>query len=75
MSNKIKTSLLDKAKSVKSTKKRDSYTKEQVDLAIAWTNDEVSLTQVATAIEASNTVAAYVFLAFALAKHIKSSKK
>jgi len=70
-----KQSLLELAMSKKLPKKHNKvYTEEQIELALAWANDEITITQVAHAINATVGTAVYTFLALCL-KSIISSKR
>lgn len=71
-----KQSLLELAMSKQLPKKRNrAYTDEQVELALAWANDEITITQVAHAIDTTVGTATYTFLALCLKYIISTTKK
>ena len=57
-------SLLEKAKAARPGRKPKTLTTEQLELATAWLDGELTLTQVTTALNV-HTGSAYVFLAMA----------
>lgn len=75
--NKNSSSLLEKARSIK-TKNRSSrpLTEEEIELALAWANDEVSYTQVKNVLmkDDNHNTTVYTFLARALKEAIRNSK-
>lgn len=72
-----KMSLVKKAVSLRPKRKKSrtkySYSKEQIELALAWVNDEVGVADVCRAMGMSveNRAGSYGFLALALKKYIK----
>lgn len=77
MAKKSKT-LLVKAKEIKvetkfqPSKSKRVYSKEEVDLAVAWARSEIALVQVSKALNYSRFhPSTYVFLAKALSQHIR----
>lgn len=68
--------LLEKAKTIKTRKLGSTVTHEHIELALAWVNDEISLSQVEQAItgKRSGGVMAYVTLARSLREYIKNPK-
>ena len=58
----MKQTLVEKAKSLPRRKGR-TLTEEEVELVLAWLNDEVSIGQVIKAIGATSGASPYVFLA------------
>jgi hypothetical protein len=72
-----KKSLLEIAKSRRQLQPRSkNYTEEQIELALAWANDDITLQQVQHALEAigTNKGNVYTFLALCL-KSIISTRK
>ena len=68
-------SLLEKAKEYTTKKTAGAATEEEIELALAWVNDEVTLYQVARACgKKSGTGNIYIRLAIALKAHLKSQK-
>ena len=64
--------LLQKAKSIKPNKRKSTFTKEEMDLTMAWVNDEIGITQVMKVLNTSSGMS-YVFLA-RCTKHILNEK-
>jgi hypothetical protein len=67
--------LLDKAKSHKTSSRNHRFTKEEEDLALAWMNDEISLSQVMKALESHGGTTSYVFLAQCARQIFQNSSK
>ena len=59
---------------LKPTGKNCIYTQDEMELALAWANDEVKLTQVVAALNFKSSANSYVFLARCLKQVIKDSK-
>jgi hypothetical protein len=57
-----------------STKVNREITKEVIQLAIDWANDEISLADVARQLGTVNMTHSYTTLARALKQHVKNSK-
>ena len=69
------TSLLEQAKKIQSGRKTQrEITKQDIELALAWTRDEVSVTQIHKVIDGASGVGIYIFLAKALKQHVVNSK-
>jgi hypothetical protein len=66
-------SLLEKAKLVKSSKK--NYTEQEIELALAWVDGSISLTQIVKVFQLKSVTAGYIFIANCLKYYIKNSKK
>lgn len=64
--------LLEKAKERKMDKrvKSSKATKEDIELALAWVNNEVSMTQVGHALDTTNSMKTYIFLSLTLKSHL-----
>lgn len=73
-----KKTLLEKAKSYKVAKReRDNdFNVEEIDLAVAWANNEIAISSVAHALGLvkSHRASVYVFLARALRQHLLNHK-
>ena len=63
--------LLENAKDIKVTKPRKNITDEEIELAIAWAGDEVTIGQVSTALGYSKTQNTSNFLAMALREAVR----
>lgn len=77
-----KETLLQKAKKSSSLKKKEYHniTKEHIELALAWANDEIRMTQVADALglknpNGTNNISIYIFLSKALKCYVTQSNK
>lgn len=66
-------SLLDKAKSLARIKTSSHYTEEDIELALAWVNDEIGIKQI-SAVKGINNVSVYVFLARALKQWLNEKR-
>lgn len=59
--------LVSQAKNIKTNKRvARRYSKEEIDLALAWANDEIGLEQARQALKFTSSNQTYVFFAFAL---------
>jgi len=71
-----KQSLLDKALNGRPSRKgKRAYTAEEKELVLAWVLDEISMSQVARALDQKNTGNIYIFLAFVCKEIIKEKMK
>jgi len=66
--------LLEKAKGLK-TKRLSKVSDEEIELALAWVNDEVSFTQVMAVVQKKSGSAAYGKLAIALKAYLQNKNK
>lgn len=66
-----KQTLLDKAKARKSNYKFSLASNEDIELALAWVRDEISLTQVCVAYDSKPGTSIYSRLAISLKAHIQ----
>ena len=71
-----KQTLLEKAKDRKRryTTQTRRYNKEEIELALAWVDDEIGLSDIGTALELKGGSNAYSFLAFVLKQFINDMK-
>lgn len=65
--------LLEKAKEVKTLRKRSEPNKELIDLCVAWANDEITITQVMEVLSLNGS-SCYARLAIGLKVYIKNIK-
>lgn len=67
--------LLEKAKKTGSTRSRKTkFSQEEMDLAGAWVNNEISLTQVSNVLNKTGTGNVYAFLALCLKSMLNGKK-
>lgn len=66
--------LLEKAKKTKSRfHNRSGYSKEEIDVALAWALGEISITQVSSILPKNKSITtAYTFLAKCLKQHLQT---
>ena len=69
---KTKQTLLEKAKRSR-MKKGGPISQEQIDLALAWASDDITIKQVGTAL-GKNSTSIYLALARSLKRHIQNQK-
>lgn len=67
--------LLDKAFQVTPRKTTQAFSPEEIELAVAWANSEVSLTQVQAAMNKPTLSGCYSFLSRALRQYIRQGGK
>ena len=68
--------LIEKALENRYSKRDDKYSSDEIELALAWAEDKVSLSGVSRAIGGDTTgTASYIFLSKALAQYFIGSKK
>lgn len=56
-------------------KRSSEYTQDEVDLALAWVDDDVSLQGVDKAMQGRGRGGSYTFLACALRQHLRKERK
>lgn len=67
--------LLQKAKETSVRSPKNKYTKEHIELAIAWANDEITVTQCQAALNSKNGSSVYHSLLYILKQHVRQQNK
>lgn len=68
-----KKTLLQKAKELKPVRER-KVTKEHIELAMAWVNNEIGISQAIKAVTTSSPSAGYALIAHSLKKYIQNKR-
>lgn len=65
-------SLLEKAKLIKANK--NTYTEQEIELALAWVDGSLSLTQIVEVLQLKSVTTGYLFMAKCLKYYIKNNQ-
>lgn len=66
--------LVEKAKEIKRKSKTEELNKDQIELAVAWAKNEISMTSVSKVLDIKNNSNVYTFLALALRQYIQENE-